>query len=328
MAILWAATSIADAAFISGATVNLVSGNISVDVSEGIATDAAQFVLSPVFPAQSDFWFSETSYFNRSGGGTPTGDNQLIAFTLADGTSVFRVRIENTAPPWRLLAEKRTGPTTWALLGSGVLTFINTRSRIDAKVKLGSSGEFKLYVNGTLNIDFSGDTLPDTGPLVSRVRLGGPGGTSTWSAHSGVIVADEDTRPMTFVQRLPNGNGAHADWNGSYTAIDETGINDADYIDTADTGDISTFTFAALPVGMESRNVVALVLSGRARSSGGIAEIEGVARVGSTDYTRPSKFEASPQFTNQQWQFSANPATGQLWLGSEINAAQFGVKAA
>lgn len=324
MTVYWAGTSIADLRYTTGAS-NTSGTNIPSTVSEGVVITNTQIGYTPEVMALDEFWYSE--YYLRNSPTTPPPANSTNIMFLDD----------NDLPILKFVQELSTGEhavykwngSSWTKLAQSLVQ-INSRVRLDFNIKLSATGHVIVYSEGVKIIEYSGDTTPGgTGlPAVRCVALGsGVGSGSYYCAHSACIISDVDTRPMTFLQRLPSGNGAMTDWSGSYTDIDETGINDTDFIQTDTSGDISTFTFAALPSGYNTQHFAAVIISARARSAGSVDDLNGVARVSSTNYDVPAEFDNSPIFQAQQWQFPYNPATGQAWLGSEINAAQFGVKA-
>ncbi len=324
MAILFAGTSVADLGFVGAAAVSTTSAALAANVAEGFGTtNTIANAIGPKLPPKTEFWHSQ--YLIP---GSTAFTNGSVVFKWLDpaGADTLRVIAYATGPAIRL--QRKNAASTWADMADGVFVLGNTLLRIDIHIKLhASSGIFKLFVNGVACIDFTGNTMPFAASAISYFGIGATYGFNT-ATHSAIIVADEDTRPMTFVQRLPTGTGAATDWSNSYTAIDETGYSDADFVAADTVGDTSTYTFADLPSGMETKNIAAVVLAGRARNSGGIAEIKGVARISSTNYEEEGTVLPSPLFAPQQWIMPLNPATSAAWLGSDYNAAEFGVKAA
>lgn len=321
MAILWAGTSIADMASSSG-TATTTSGAIATTVSEGINCANMQVCLSPTFAPTDEFWFSET--YQWAAATLPNTSSLNLAFCDTAGTPILRMRLASTGGVHQF--DKWSG-SAWSMVAQTPIGFTG-RNRIDIHVKIAASGWIRLYVNGALLLNFEGNTLAGTG-AVNRVILGsGQGSASYECRHSAFMFSDADTRALDFYQRLPTGNGAETDWTGGYTDVDETGINDADFVKATSVGDTETFTFAALPSETNSRKLEALVLSGRSRSAGSIQRIKGISRVGGTNYEEPAAYDASPAFNAQQWVIPVNPATGNPWTGTEVDGAQFGVRAA
>lgn len=250
-----------------------------------------------------------------------------MTFNSPDDEALFAINVTDYAstPP---KFQKKTALNTWADVANGAFIVPAVLVRLDVYLKIhATEGVFRLYVDGAICIDYTGDTTAYRTNFVNRIGFGSTSTTSNGGVHSAAIIADIDTRPLTFHQRLPTGNGAETDWTGDYTSVDETGLNDADFIKATALDDVETFTFPDLPVYAATQLLETLVISGRARNSGDIQEIKGIARVGSTNYEAPAVFDSSPTFLMQQWQLPLNPANGQPWTGADIDAAEFGVKA-
>lgn len=186
-----------------------------------------------------------------------------------------------------------------------------------------TAGRFRLVVAGVPLFDFTGDT--DGGGDFSAIDF-----TSTGSGKSyisSMIFADTPTASYNFRQLALTGNGANTGWTGDYTSVDETAYDDADYIEAAAPDLVETFTAADMASPADASTYVAVVISGR-MSAGPTApvDIEGVVRVGGVDYTAPAELALTTSLAPNRWIFETNPATGQYWIGTEINAAEFGVK--
>lgn len=321
MAILWAGTSIADMGVISGATVTTDTGIISANVSEGVRCENAQSALSPTFAPIDTLWLAETYRWNAAT--NPNDTSRNIAFISDDNMVIMRFRNLDSGG---VHAFEKWNGTAWTQITRTLVGIVGT-NRIDIGIKLAIDGFIKLYVNGGVLLDFSGDTLPTGSSNISQVLFGsGRGSSSYYCAHSAILIADEDTRSFNLLQKLPTGNGAETAWTGDYTSVDETGINDADFVSSGVVGQLETFTFPALASGFDNNALKAVVLAGRSQGSGSPGNIRGVARVGGVNYDIAGEKDTSVSFGSQQWIFETNPATSQPWLGSEVNASQFGVK--
>lgn len=321
MAILFAGTSIADMGLLSGATSSETS--IPTNVKEGIRCTGVDAVL-PTFTPTSDLWFTEHLLTSISTGAGGT----LLGFNGPSVSNRMRIALGISAPRGQIYFQVwRSG--AWVTLATSTLEIPSTIVyRWDFHIKLhASAGVIEVWVNGTSFLKFEGNTAPSDGVDIHSVSLGTRvGGVA--AVHSSIIVADEDVRSLTMTQRLPTGNGAETSWTGDYTAVDETGVNDTDYISTTTPGAKETFTFPALPAEYSSLNFRALILGGRSRGGGDPNDILGVARIAGVNYTTFGKEPTPVAFGSQQWVFNLNPATGQRWTGAEIDAAQFGVEAA
>lgn len=328
MSIIWASTSIADFATlgISSTSPNaLLPAARSAHTQENIPSAQASKFASPKFAPASELWISGNvvwSTYSGAGGTYP-----LYELMAANGNNLFRVAL-----PGRRYALQVFRGGSWVNLAIEPATsMLPGLFRFDIHVIFhATAGLVELYRDGSLILSFSGDTSGDNGVVADRLNVGDTidGVITSYTAHSGIIVADEDTRPFTFIQRIPNGNGDHTDWTGGYADVDETGINDTDFITTGTTGAMESFTFPALPGSEDTRQLTTLVVAARTRGNGSPEVLQALAHVGSSDYTASPIYDRSPIYQPQQWQFPVNPATGLPWTGSQINGAQFGVKAA
>lgn len=323
MTILWAGTSVADLEILGSAVVDTIATDISPNVNEGILISGDSPAFTPRFSPQTDLWTS----FVYVGGSMFSGTSKnVFTFNSPNFNKMLSIRIVRVSTTTFTFAIDKRNGTAWVELANNpsIVYASNVKLRFDVHIKVGSSGLFEVFINGTSILRFTGDTVPTGAGAVgcySLERIGNNG------AHSAMIIADTDTRALTFYQRLPTGNGAETSWTGDYASVDETGINDTDFIKAVAVGNFETFTFPALPVDVNAQQLEALVLVGRSRNAGDIQEIKGVARVGSTNHEAPAQYDARPSFGPQLWVFPTNPATGQPWIGSEINSAQFGVRA-
>lgn len=323
MAILFGGTSLADFA-IEGATTAITSG-VDTYVSEGleVASGANQGFYLDLPAAETDFWIA--CYLKVSSGtGTPAMGLAVINTALGPTTPLFSISADQNS----------TTPKAFYWNGSTSVLFDTGASlaslvRWDIHVKISdTAGVFEVYRDGVLDMDFTSvgvDTKLTSAANIDRVlfRAVGVGQTD----YSGIIIADEDTRGLRLVQRLPNAAGAESGWTGAYTAIDETSFNDGDFITAATAGLTSTFGFADLPTEFAASPIAAVILAGRIQGSAvSPTSVQAVARVGGADYARATETPISTAFGPRQAIFASNPATLNEWAVSEINAAEFGVK--
>lgn len=191
-----------------------------------------------------------------------------------------------------------------------------------------TNGRLQIWINGVSVFNFTGDTIGGSLGQAAKIHFQSMGVNSdNYGRYSGVLVADTDTRAMRLVQRLPTGNGAQTGWTGDYTSIDETGVNDADFITSASVGDTETFTFADLPSEFANSPIAAVVLSGRMQGSlTSPTALRGIARIGTTDYEEDVSNPMTTSYGPTQIIFPLNPSNVAEWTASDINAAEFGFK--
>lgn len=328
MAIIFAGTSIADFSQIGGAvTTNTVAGNKAPYAREAMAALPGRGGITDFASKYTELWVS--FYFKGFRGTLTSGNNQFLALYDLDYSLSNPLWALRSTPATELQVSYWNG-TAYVVIGEVPTLLNNTLHRVDMRVKMANSGgTIEVYVDSTL-VFTSGlaDTL-HVGAGINRMQFYKHAqDASTVGYFSGFIVADEDTRGMVFVDAGPTANGAEIDWTGSYADIDETGINDADFIAPTNTGDISTFVFGDIPGGLSEYDVKSVIIASRGQKGGSAPTLyDFVARVGGTNYFKSPEFPLPPVFGPSQAIFNANPATSGAWDIGGVEAAEFGVRA-
>lgn len=324
MSILFAGTSIADFFAAGSPAAETNAAKLNSYCAEGISIISSGDGSSYIdIAGEADFWLAD--YLQQTSG----------SGAAATGLAFWNTAYSTTNPLFKITAVSGSSiPDLYYWNGSAHVQFdsgtaVNALSRWDIHVKVADTGGlFELYRNGVLDADFTSvgaDTKLTAATTINRISFGCIGvGTTVWS---GIIIADEDTRGITLVQRLPNGNGAQTAWTGAYTDVDETGYNDADFITSGVANDVETYTFADLPTEFANSPIAALIISGRMQGSAiSPTGIQGVARIGSTNYAEDTERSLTTTFGPGQVIFAQNPDTASEWTAAAVNAAEFGVK--
>ena len=320
MTILFAGTSTADLVFHT----NRTEGNASFlapYVNIGCQMISNNEYLGP--PDFAPVPEVHTSFYHYVTNSASTAANFFLAKTSGN-LNIGRLNVSSRKcliQVWRGGAWVTLATSTGDLITGLVMRF-------DISAKYAATGGFvEVWMNGVLLVSYTGDTSSDNGPNVSRINYGSVNTYTT--SISAMIIATESTKTLTLVERRPSGNGALAEWTGSYADIDELAYSDTDFITPTALNQISTFTFPALPAPLAGYEVQAVVESGRGQlGASSPTSFEGVARVSGTNYTKavgspiPSTFGGGLQSI-----WSVNPATGLIWTQAEVEAAQFGYKA-
>lgn len=190
-----------------------------------------------------------------------------------------------------------------------------------------TAGSFAWYVGGTLIEEvLSGDTnlFAATAHYVS-VR--------GWYDFDNIyfsemVIADEDCRGMRVATIYPTAAGTTGAWTGAYTDVDETQVNDSDFISSDTADQVSTYTMSDLAAALDAYDVVAFV--GATRSLVGVtgpANLQIAVRTGGTDYYSSNLSGMTTSFLNGHnniW--ATNPDTASAWTISEIEGLELGVK--
>lgn len=216
--------------------------------------------------------------------------------------------------------------------------------RIEVKLVVGNSGLAQVRVNGTLDIDFSGDTY-NSGTAGVRAVQFGHHASSTSSLQTRiddvVVWTSAGAAPTSWLgdlriqTLLPNAdgdtnNGTPSSGSDHYAMVDEAGAPDGDstYVSAGTAGDIELYGIQNLGVTPDAVHAVALNLQSRTDGTtprkvaplakSGATQGEGVAR----DVPMGAAYKTSQSI------FTENPDTSAAWTGSQVDAAQFGWKVA
>ena len=208
-------------------------------------------------------------------------------------------------------------------------------SYVELKLTPGASGHLTAKCDGAVMFDANGNF--GTGPA-NQVQFGTSAGYHI--TYDDVYICDTtgsrnndflgDTRILSAV---PTADGADLQWTPStgtahYAVVDEPTPNgDTDYISSAAAGQSDTFTFPALTMPTGYGIVRALQVMVYAKSPvGGVDKIVGLSRIAGVDYPSTPELLVQAVYTGLPALYEVNPATGNPWTLSEINAAEFGLQ--
>lgn len=204
--------------------------------------------------------------------------------------------------------------------GADIDNFSGGLEEIDLYVNL-TTGVLRLYAGGTKRLETTGLSLGHiTG--ITGLRLN----NNYYMAWSQVVV---DTNP-TIGGRLwtvpITGAGASSDWNGTYANIDEIAYSDADFINSATNGQVSTF--AVNPPTLTGYEVQAVGVYARVRcGAGGPQNFRPVLRSGGTNYPSAADQLLDIAYEPHGYIWETDPATGVAWINTAVATLQPGVKA-
>ena len=250
MTLLFAGTSPVELPAFAGRST--LEGQISPHVAEGVIPHRTDFMPVVVGLAAPDiwvsFWFGSSGSFSTS----PTSGNTDLVTLVGPGN----YRLHSQGGTLRL----QTGATVLVDSGQDLVRFV--RHRIDLHLRRHpTEGVFEVFVDGVSRARLDGDT--GTG---ATTGVGfGSGNTSGTQHVSGVIVADEDTRPLEYAQLDLTGPGTFDGMDGELA--DVTGpLDDGSFYSATEPGQRQSFTTAALPGALQTGYAVsALVVSARMR---------------------------------------------------------------
>lgn len=196
-----------------------------------------------------------------------------------------------------------------------------------------SSGRFVLKINGTTELDFTGDTRNGGTGVINEIDVGYYDYASSYPNCyiDDLVVDDADYPGDTRIYGIsPDGAGNSASWTPSagnnYECVDEVPPSDADYVETNNNDQTDTHSMADMPSVYEVKSVQ---VHTRAQTTGAPTP-QNIALVcrpptGGTDYV------GSDQAVGTAWKgfselWENNPYTSSPWTESEVNGMEAGIK--
>ena len=273
-------------------------------------------------------------YFG-AGTGSAVANSQI--FTFRNGaTDLLAVRVGAVATNCELV---RWNGATWDVLATVLLTdFMNTTTthKYAFEITLNNTvGVFKLYRDGILVFNFSGDTVGGALTTCDMIRLGaqntngGPSGSRCFNP----FIADEDTRDIYCQSmNLTSVVGDLNSWAGSYLDLNEVALGTNAEYDT-------TTRFSATTDAEFSQNiadptapfnsgytVIGVGVHMRAFYTTNPKDVQPLVRRGGvTAYG--TQVALTPAVRVDFQMFNLDPATGLAWAYSDLAAVQIGARA-
>lgn len=294
----------------------------SLKVAGTTGTDGWQTDLPS---AVSSLWVTGRVYIAMTGNSGSLG----YLISLFDGTT-RRLVITNSGgssltTTWRISKFSAAGVLTTLATASTIVSK-NVIQKLDLNVTYGTSGNVKLYLDGTLIIDYTGDITTDGATTLNKVQFGHFYASLTGETYwSEMIVASEDTRAMNVVTLPPSANGNTFNFDtGSYADVDEVTLSDADLITSGTSGQLAQFTIGSSGI-TGTPAVRAVCVSARAqKGASGPQNAKMNVRTAGADHL--SSTIALPAAMNRIANiFANNPATSGPWAYTDITAAGFNV---
>lgn len=332
MAVLFAATELESfqRSSATAVTQSTTAGRFDSNFSRGAieVADGSHYAQAD-FTAETDGWLHFLAYFTDLN--NIEHDNQI--FQLRDSsTGQVVLQLDGDNGAWDMEYWNGSSFTEVSIAGgaSGGGFPIGELVRFDVQWTIhNSTGVFRIYMNESLIVEFTGDTLQTGFTTIDQLRLSS--GSTRVSADqtyfSEVIVADEDTRGWRLATLGVTADGTNTAWTGDYTDIDEIDLDDADDI-TSDTADqVHGFAVDNVPAEAAGYSVEAVVVGMRAnRAASGPQNLQAHVRSGGTDYFSSNVGTLGLGLLPFQAVFATDPGTASAWAQSGVNAAEVGVK--
>ncbi len=293
----------------------------------GVAFHPANVGYIDLASTASEFWFHIRWYLHNWLNGT----SDVITFS-AGSSLEYKIEGVGGSPNATFNLRRTTNGTTWTTLVSWTMISVNY-SRVDLDIHLrphATLGTVDVFINGNLVASTSGvDTLAQTS-TINRLTFTSVG-ASTFIMLSELVVADVPTIGWRVQSVLPNASGTYSEFTGSYLDIDETVVNDADFIISNTTNqrhfvnlqDPSTTTLGA-------REIKGLIVTSRGAISTDSTptDMQHGLRSNSSDYyTSNLGHVADAAIRQMTTVYELNPATSARFTLAEAIAVQVGVRA-
>lgn len=274
------------------------------------------YLANPFSSPQSTVWIGGQCYFYTGNG--YTGYLVLRNSTNNDGWAIGK----NASSKLTLRKLNTDGSWTEIVTESGVSFTDTAIYKIDLKINVASSGYAKCYVNGILMIDYSGNTSLTTNEVD---QCGFIGTTATdYVAFSEFIVADVDTRARIVKLLYPNNNGDTNTFTNNYAYIDETTLDDTDFIYTTTADKDFQCALTDMPSGTFICDAVRVAVRCMDTTTGGMNIKIGMktnSTLNLSDAMVPGTY-----WNTLEKMYQVNPVTSNRFSAAEITALQLAIK--
>jgi hypothetical protein len=194
-----------------------------------------------------------------------------------------------------------------------------------------SDGRFVVKVNGTTDIDFTGDTKPDSNTTFDRVRLGSDGSQYGLSYFDDFVYDDAAwIGPSKIQKKQITGAGTTGAWTPSagnaWDCVDEIPPSDTDYIYDNTVDHVSTFAGGNLSGSIAAIKCVQIEARTQKEGTPTPQNIQVACRSGGVD-SFGSSYAPTTSWTTPFRLMEVDPATNNAWLTAAVNALEIGVKA-
>lgn len=239
------------------------------------------------------------------------------------GSARLRLRTVATAPT-TIILESYTSGGVAATLATSTLTVTNgTLYRLDVLVDYQAAGRVRVWIDGFLFIDWSGDPRVSGATTLSSVTLACAANTNV-ARWSEVIVTDgEDPRPLSLKTLAPNAAGDVAGWSsGGFADIDETTVAEVDLAISDTANQILAVNATGMPTGASGLSIRAVKsIAFAARGSTGPSKLAlGIRQSATNGFATGQTLDTGYGAISAMW--TTNPVTGAAFTSAEIEAIQ------
>jgi hypothetical protein len=252
--------------------------------------------------------------------------NNVFFWLATGGAGRLRLKVNSTSPATVTL-ESYNGTTATTLATSSLTVASAGLIRLDLLIDYQASGRVRLWVDGVLYIDYSGNTAAGGGTTLDSVNFGPFNGAASPSRWSEIIVTDgEDPRPLSLKTLVPNGAGDTSAWTGAYTDVDDVTASDTDVMSSGTAAQVTNFDCTGMPSGGSGLAVRAVkVVASALRGASGPQKMQLGVKSGSTEgWSADLTLDTGYTAVSNTW--TLNPATSAAFTSSEIDSLKLAVK--
>ena len=132
----------------------------------------------------------------------------------------------------------------------------------------------------------------------------------------------------------PNGAGNYTQLTPSagsnYECVDETNMDDSDYVEGANAGDKDSYTYGSVPTDLDDAAIFGIQLRNQAvrTAESDNIKMKGFLRTGSTDYEETTAQSLDDVVKSKRIVWEDDPSDSNVWTQAKINACEFGMEVA
>lgn len=194
-----------------------------------------------------------------------------------------------------------------------------------------ANGFIRFWRAGELVAEFIGNTATRAGMTGCNYFLFNKRSDFQSNYISEVIIGDTDNRLYRLATLAATANGANTAWLNDVAAVNAFTSPDTTYISSGTAGEKESFVIGDLPAAtVDTGEVKAVAVAARhvIQSASGPQTINGLVRTGGVDHTKALSPQNKDVSAGGTAVWDTNPATGQKWTRTEVNALEAGVQSA
>ena len=214
----------------------------------------------------------------------------------------------------------------------------DTWQYLEVKLKISNSGIIQIRLNEQTVIDWTGDNYyqNETFPITFSIALHDD---QLWWFDDFYRGNDQGSYNNDFLGDIridvinPNGAGNYTDLTPStgnnYECVDETLLDDSDYVEGINVGDKDSYSYPVVPTDIDDAGIKAVMIKNHAQKTAEAnnIKIDALLRTGSTDYNSSAAQNLSDgEFSPIDFIFEKDPSDSNPWTQAKINACEFGME--